>query len=178
MAQFASMFKQEVARVARKETRKLTQAGVALVRELRVQQRKHRAEIDSLQRELRAVIKFVRGMGPTTPGAAAKADATAKSRERITAKGLIAMRKRTQLSAADFGRLAGVTAQTVYNWEQGKSEPRESQKAALLKLRGMGRRAALAALGELEAKPAAVPARSGRKPSAAKRARAGGRAAP
>ncbi|MFO1414787.1 MAG: helix-turn-helix domain-containing protein [Burkholderiales bacterium] len=163
MAQFASMFKAEVARVARKETRKLTQASTALVRELRLQQRQHRAEIESLQRELRAVIKFVRGLRPATAEGTAGADTAAKSRERVTAKGLIAMRKRTGLSAADYGRLVGVTGQTIYAWEQGKSEPREGQKAAILKMRGVGRRAALAALGQLEeATPKAQPRKGGR----------------
>lgn len=175
MAQFASMFKQEVARVARKETRKLTLSSVTAVRELRQQQRQQRSEIDALQRELRAVIKAMRGMQGSV-GATEAADAS-PGRERVTAKGIIAARKRTQLSAGDFGRLVGVTGQTIYSWEQGKSEPRENQKAALLKLRGIGRRAALAALASLEETTAPARGKRGGGRLGAKRAKGGSRAA-
>jgi len=163
MAQFASMFKQEVARVARKETRRLTQSSTALVRELRQQQRQQRAQIESLQRELRAVAKAIRGLQGSVAGT--QSEEASHSPARVTAKGLITMRKRTQLSAGDFGRLVGVTSQTIYNWEQGKSAPRESQKAALLKMRGMGRRAAVAALEALEPKQPVARASRRRQPA-------------
>ena len=38
--------------------------------------------------------------------------------------------------------LVGVTGQTVYNWEQGKSKPRDEQLAALLAVRELGQREA------------------------------------
>lgn len=157
MAQFASTFKNEIGRVARREARKLTEPNTAILRELRQRQREQRAVVDSLQRELRAMTKVIHELqGPNGESAGEEAS---RSRERVTAKGLVAMRKRTQLSAADFGRLAGVTAQTIYSWEQGKSEPREAQKSALLRLRGMGRRAALSALEAMSEKSAPAPAK-------------------
>jgi DNA-binding transcriptional regulator YiaG len=57
-----------------------------------------------------------------------------------------AQRRRLRLSAADFGRLVGVSGQTIYQWEQGKSRPRRSQFAALVALRSTRRRDALAKL--------------------------------
>jgi DNA-binding transcriptional regulator YiaG len=39
-----------------------------------------------------------------------------------------------------MGTLVGVSAQTIYNWEAGKSRPRQQQLAALAAVRGMGKR--------------------------------------
>ncbi len=44
------------------------------------------------------------------------------------------------LSAADYADLVGVSAQTVYSWEQGKSKPRDTQLAALVAVRDLGKR--------------------------------------
>ncbi len=44
----------------------------------------------------------------------------------------------------------GVTAQTIYNWEQGKSKPRAEQFASLVAVRDFGQREALKRLELLE----------------------------
>ena len=44
--------------------------------------------------------------------------------------------------SADFGRLAGASGQSIYNWEAGKAVPRASQQAALAAVRGLGKREA------------------------------------
>ena len=49
-------------------------------------------------------------------------------------------RERLGLSAADYARLVGVHQITIYNWEQGKSRPRKEQLAALVAVRGLGKR--------------------------------------
>ncbi len=54
------------------------------------------------------------------------------------------------LSAADYATLVGVGAQTIYNWEQGKSKPRVQQLAALLAVRSLGKREAVKRLRLLE----------------------------
>ncbi len=46
------------------------------------------------------------------------------------------------LSAADYAKLVGVTAQTIYSWEQGRSKPRNEQLAALLAIRDLRKREA------------------------------------
>jgi len=61
---------------------------------------------------------------------------------RFAAKGLRAQRKRLGLSAADFGRLVGVSSQSIYNWEQESARPREEQIAKLVQLRALGKREA------------------------------------
>jgi hypothetical protein len=49
------------------------------------------------------------------------------------------------LSAADLGRLAGATGQSIYDWERGKT-PRPKQIEKLTALRGLGKREAKARL--------------------------------
>jgi DNA-binding transcriptional regulator YiaG len=57
-----------------------------------------------------------------------------------------AQRQRLKLSAADFGKLVGVSGLTVYNWEHGKGRPKKERLATLVAVREMGRREALAKL--------------------------------
>ena len=69
---------------------------------------------------------------------------------KFSPKGLLAKRKRLGLSAAEFGKLVGVTGQTIYKWEKGLSKPRDKQLAALAAVRNMGKKEALARLKELQ----------------------------
>ena len=61
---------------------------------------------------------------------------------RFSAKGLHSQRNRLGLSATDFGRLLGVSPQTIYNWEQEAAHPRSEQLGKLAALRGIGKREA------------------------------------
>ena len=54
-----------------------------------------------------------------------------------------AERERLELSAADYGQLVGVSALTIYNWEKGKTKPRQQQLAAWAEVRTLGKRDAL-----------------------------------
>ena len=62
---------------------------------------------------------------------------------RHSARSVRAQRKRLGLSAADYGKLVGVSGLTVYTWEHGTSRPRKAQLAALVAGRGIGKREAL-----------------------------------
>ena len=88
------------------------------------------------------------------------------SRARFSAKGLKANRVRLGLSADNFGKLIGVSGLSIYNWEQGKARPRESSVAALMAVRGIGKREAatrLEALAASQPKAKAKATRSSRK---------------
>ena len=71
---------------------------------------------------------------------------------RFSAKSVKAQRQRLGLSALDYGKLVGVSPLTIYNWEHGSSRPRQTQLAALIAVRGIGKREALAKLAELTPK--------------------------
>jgi DNA-binding transcriptional regulator YiaG len=63
-------------------------------------------------------------------------------RARFSPTSVKSHRERLGLSAADYGRLVGVSALTIYNWEGGKSKPRKQQLAALVAVRRLGKREA------------------------------------
>ena len=55
---------------------------------------------------------------------------------------MASQRKRLGLSAAECGLLIGASAQSVYNWEEGKARPRAHHLPAIFALRNLGRRQA------------------------------------
>ena len=93
-------------------------------------------QLAQLERQVTLLTRKVLGTPPALPS-----DATAKH-VRFAAKGLRAQRKRLGLSAADFAKLVGVSPQSIYNWEQEASRPREKQIAKLVALRALGKREA------------------------------------
>jgi len=93
-------------------------------------------QVASLERQVTALTRKVLGTQPAAPS-----DASAK-RVRFVAKGLRAQRKRLGLSAADFGKLVGVSPQSIYNWEQESTRPRDEQITKLVALRALGKREA------------------------------------
>ena len=62
---------------------------------------------------------------------------------RFSAKGVKTHRERVGMSARNYGKLVGVSEQTVYNWEAGNSKPQAKQLAALVAVRGLGKREAM-----------------------------------
>ncbi len=69
---------------------------------------------------------------------------------RFSAKGFTKLRQRLGLSAAAMGALLGVTAQSVYKWEDGKARPRATQLQAIAAIRKLGKREAAQRLSEME----------------------------
>ena len=146
MSTLADTLKQEITRLARKEARSLTRplhkavAGYRrTIAELRRENSRARADIARLIRRIPAgVVPRVTDDEPT--------------RIRYSAASVIAQRKRLGLSAADFGKLIGVTGQTIYAWEQGKSRPRTAQLVAFAAVRSLGRTEGKARLEQLRTK--------------------------
>ncbi|MDO8768685.1 MAG: helix-turn-helix transcriptional regulator [Burkholderiaceae bacterium] len=140
----ASLLKQEISRVARKEVRAEVQA-------LKKASSSYRAEIAALKRR---AVQLERLVGQLRKGArkrtvdAAVIEPTAVVR--FSAKGLAAQRRRLGLSAADLGSILGVSGQSVYKWEEGKNRPRAHQLSAIASLRKMGKREAAEKLTELK----------------------------
>jgi len=90
---------------------------------------------------------------------------------RFSARSVRAQRKRLRLSAEEYAKLIGVSAQTVYLWEHGKSRPRDAQLAALVKVHSLGRRetrARLEAIGAAEPRKPLKRRKKTRRPRARK----------
>jgi DNA-binding transcriptional regulator YiaG len=47
-----------------------------------------------------------------------------------------------------LGKVLGVSAQSIYNWETGKARPRQDQLAKLSQLRKVGKRQVIAFLAQ------------------------------
>lgn len=141
MPNIASVLKEEIARVARKEARAATQA-------LKKSSAHFRSDIAALKRRIAALEQRVDRLGRAAgkKSAMASADEPAAGSFRFSAGGLLAQRKRLGLSAAEAGRLLGVSDQSVYKWENGKTRPRASQFAGIAELRRLSKKQAAARL--------------------------------
>ena len=143
MPNIAGVLKEEISRIARKEIRTET---ISLKRA----SSQYRRDIAQLKRHVsnlqRRMTLFEKQVPQNAPSQVTGADARGV---RFTAKGLCSQRKRLGLSAADYGKLIGVTAQTIYSWENGLSRPRRQQLPALASIRPMGKREAQARLEQL-----------------------------
>jgi DNA-binding transcriptional regulator YiaG len=143
MPNIATALKDEISRIARKEMRSET----AVLKKASAQYRKDIAElkrqVSNMQGRVSVLEKRVlRDVQPQV------AEADAKD-VRFTAKGLCSQRKRLKLSAIEYGKLVGVSGQTVYGWEKGLSRPRKNQLPILASLRQMGKKEAQARLEQV-----------------------------
>ena len=140
MANIATALKQEISRIARREVRGETTA-------LKKAATTYRAEIARLKRRAQALEQQVRRLTKANGKAPREGDQEAPSgTSRFSAKGLASQRKRLGLSASDAGLLVGASAQSIYNWEQGKARPLARHRPAIAALSGMGKREAAARL--------------------------------
>ena len=143
MPNIAAVLREEILRLARREIRKQTN----VLRKASVQYRRDIAEMKRRVSDLRRkVIPLERQVLKNAPAQAAETDA---EQVRFTAKGLRSQRKRLGLSAANYGKLIGVTGQTIYSWEQETSRPRKQQFAPIAALRQIGKREVQARLQQL-----------------------------
>ena len=61
----------------------------------------------------------------------------ARGRDKFNPDAIREERQRLELSAADYGRLVGVSHLTIYNWEHGRSAPHQKQLEKWLDVRGI-----------------------------------------
>ena len=143
MPNIATVLKEEILRLARKEVRGQTNA----LKKASAQYRKDIAEMKRRVSDLqRKVVPLEKQALKNAPAQAAEVHA---DRVRFTAKGLRSQRKRLELSAANYGKLIGVTGQTIYSWKGETSRPRKQQVARIASLRYMSQREAQARLEQL-----------------------------
>lgn len=141
MPNIATLLKNEISRVARKEAR-------AEARALKKSVAQQRTQLTALRRRLQALEQQLARLGRVAKAAPARqVRAPGPGALRFSAKGFAAQRKRLGLSAALLARLLGVSGQSVYKWEDGKARPRAKQLLAIAALRNMGKKEAAQRLG-------------------------------
>jgi DNA-binding transcriptional regulator YiaG len=135
MPNMATVLKNEIRRLARKEVKEQigsTKQAVA----------KYRRDIADLKRLVQQQQKQLASFTAADRGRGEQPAVAEESGQRYSARSVRAQRTRLGLSAEDYGRLVGVSGLTIYNWEHGKARPRKAQFAALLAVRGIGKREA------------------------------------
>jgi DNA-binding transcriptional regulator YiaG len=143
MPNIAAILKSELSRVARKEVRGETMALKKAVSAYRAEIAALKRRTQALEQQLRRLSRLAAKVAP-----AAENEVSSESR-RFSAKGLSSQRRRLGLSARDCGLLVGASAQSVYNWEDGKARPRAKHLAAIAALRTFRKREATARLRSL-----------------------------
>lgn len=138
MPNLASILKDEIARISRKECRRLVDPLKKQVAVQRQDIASLKRERDSLKREVAALGKALGKAGGRT--VAAKPPVESEGRHRFSAAGLRTLRKKLGVSAEEFGKLIGASGQSVYNWEQEKARPRQALLQQIAALRGVGKR--------------------------------------
>lgn len=142
MPNFASSLKDEVLRLARKEVRREVEG-------LKKASAQYRSDIAALKRRVDTLEKMRTRAEKKASRSAFKPEAAeGKTTVRFSAKGLVSKRQKLGLSAGEMGVILGVSAQTIYNWESGKSRPRPQQLEAIATLRTMGKRQIAAKLAQ------------------------------
>ena len=137
MPNIASILKAEISRVARKEVR----AEIDILKKASAQ---HRASIAALRRQVSALEKELRratkGTARRAPADDADETGEAGPKRRFSATRLATHRGKLGLSAASYGKLVGVSGQTIYHWEQGKARPRAAQLQSLAAVRSLSKK--------------------------------------
>ena len=135
MPDIASVLKEEIARLARKELRRETEPLKKAVASYRTEIAALKRRVAALEQQLSSAERRAARSAPVPPPGEAD-----PARHRFSAARLRVQRERLGLSAADFAQLLGVSAQTIYDWEAETTRPRPQQVAAIAALRGIGKR--------------------------------------
>jgi DNA-binding transcriptional regulator YiaG len=141
MPNIASVFKSEISRIARKESRSDVEPPRKAVAQHRSAIAAMKRQIAELERRLKQTARAQRVRPRPEPEESNK-------QIRFSPQRLAAHRAKLGLSAKDYARLVGVSALSIYKWESGSTRPRSSQLPAIAAVRKLGLREAQAKLAE------------------------------
>jgi DNA-binding transcriptional regulator YiaG len=127
----AGTLKSEIRRLARKEVRATVMPLRKLVAGLRRRVAQQRRLIADLERTTRRSVKNV--------SSATKA-AAEEAQIRFSPEWVKAHRKKLKMSRRVYAKLIGVSAQSIFGWETGRTRPRRRALQSWRKLRSMGLR--------------------------------------
>lgn len=140
MPTFAAQLKSEIQRLARKEIR-------AEISSVKKNSANYRAEFAALKRRISSLEATIKKTAKSQTSNPVEPEETTSLRWR--ASGFASLRKKLAFSAADMGKLLGVSGATVLAWEAGKSTPRASHLPAIARVRKLGKRAATEVLASI-----------------------------
>lgn len=139
MSNFIAQFRNEISRLAKKESR----AEAALLKKATSQSKE---EIAALKRRVSELESSLRALTKALSKPARPEKVLRGPDLRFRVDGFVSLRKRLELSAAEMAQLIGVSPQSIYHWETGKSRPRQAQLRSIAEIRKLGKRKVVALL--------------------------------
>lgn len=136
MPNIGAVLKVEIQRLAARQIRQQTQSLKRSAGTQRKQTAALRVQIGELQKQIAGLQKSFKATMRAMP----TPQAPAKPARPMRASAIRAMRTRLGITASQLANLVGVTDQSIYNWEHEKAKPKAVQAAALLELKGLGKR--------------------------------------
>lgn len=134
MPNIANLLKEEITRLVRKELRVSTES-------LKKSVTTYRSEIAALKRRVDQLERQAKRTEKTSPARQLES-AESSGKHRWRPAGFAQHRKRLGLTAAEMGRLLGVSSLSVYKWESGNARPRAKYLPVIATLRSLGKREA------------------------------------
>jgi len=140
MPNIAQVLKEEIRRIAKSQAKALTTDLKKDVVKLKKTVAEQKRRLACLERDNAWLVKAEKRRIEEQPTMIP----TKESKARYSSKGIRSLRKKLGLSQTDFSRLVGVSAISIWQWEQKKGalNLRDKTKAALLAIRGIGAREA------------------------------------
>ena len=166
MPNVASILKQEISRVARKEAKSFFKTLPGSMGSLKKTVSEQKKRISVLEAK---IAKFEKILAKDSKIALPKPEELEHSR--LGAKNIVKLRKKLELTRAEMAKLVGASTNSVFLWENGKATPRAAAKAKIIALRGLGKREIKKLLAGLDAKKEAAPSAVESKPEAKRRGR-------
>ncbi len=145
MPNLASVLKEEIRRLARREAR----AEIKSIRSASAQYRRDIAALKRVVKEQERQIARLQKRAAKGPAASSSGDG--KPSIRFSPDWVANHREKLGLSAADYAALVGVSPITIYSWEKGRSRPQQKQLQAWGAVKKLGKREAWKKLDEMEA---------------------------
>ena len=135
MSNIATVLKEEISRLSRRELRSETDG-------LKKASTQFRSEIAALKRRVTSIEKYLKNLDKQVSKAPKLVEPTATTGLRYSAKRFLAKRHRLELSQPEAGFLLNVSPQTIYNWETGRTRPKPDQIAVIAAMRKLSKTAA------------------------------------
>lgn len=167
MPNIATVLKDEITRLARKEIRQQVDPLRAQVLAQRKAIAALKSEVDRLQRD---VVKLDKGTPKSAPVKAGASDSGKQSRYSGTL--LRKLRERLGLSRDALAPLLGASSQALYNWEQTETRPRQEFLDKIALIRGLSKTQVQELLEEHKPAKPAKPAKKTAKAVSKKKAAA------
>jgi DNA-binding transcriptional regulator YiaG len=143
MSVFVKQLREEISRIVNRRLRE----SVLQIKKTMAQQR---LENIALKNRLKAIEQELKAAGKIQVRAESVDRGEPRRQIRFSAVGFASWRKKFSLNAAQAAALFGVSDQSVYKWEQGKTRPRHAQLQVLAHVRKMGKRELWKRLAQFE----------------------------